>query len=158
MNAFLRKPFSEEMLLTTILAVRQNNTSVIYNNSAEEMNNRQTGNQKINLDNLTHISGGDNHFIKQMLTSFNYTTNRGLKEMQEAAQAEQWDTVANLAHKMLPPCRHIGAMELYSLLGRIENSVLKKSQTQTIVKLTTKSLKEFEAVSELLNEYIAKLG
>ena len=77
--------------------------------------------------------------------------------MQEAVSSGEWDSVANLAHKMLPPCRHIGAMELYDLLGKIEKSVSKKTDKKKIESLTKKSLREFDAVNELLKEHIAKM-
>jgi signal transduction histidine kinase/CheY-like chemotaxis protein/HPt (histidine-containing phosphotransfer) domain-containing protein len=157
MNAFLRKPFTEEMLLTTILEVRKHDQAIFPAISGEDRNNSESGIHRINLDNLNHISGGDDQFVKQMLTSFNNTTSKGLKEMQEAARAGTWEAVADLAHKMLPPCRHIGAMELHSVLSKIEDGVSKKSPAQSIVTLIVKSLGEFEAVSELVNEYIAKL-
>jgi signal transduction histidine kinase/DNA-binding response OmpR family regulator len=157
MNAFLRKPFTEEMLLTTILEVRQNNQQLLIDNSAEDEELNLSENQKINLDNLYHIAGDDSQFVKQMLVSFDCTTNKGLKEMQEAAQAEQWETVANLAHKMLPPCRHIGAMELHKLLRRIEESISGETDANKIKDLTRKSLDEFETVSKLLNGYIVKM-
>jgi hypothetical protein len=48
-------------------------------------------------------------------------------------------------------------MELHSVLSKIEDGVSKKSPAQSIVTLIVKSLGEFEAVSELVNEYIAKL-
>ncbi len=48
-----------------------------------------------------------------MLVSFNNTTEKGLEEMHEAVISGQWESVADLAHKMMSPCRHIGAMDLY---------------------------------------------
>jgi len=157
MNAFLQKPFTEEMLLTTILSLRENSTKLLFENLKDEEKEIASENQKINLKNLFHISGGDEQFVKQMLVSFNNTTSRGLKEMQEAVSSGEWDSVANLAHKMLPPCRHIGAMELYDLLGKIEKSVSKKTDKKKIESLTKKSLREFDAVNELLKEHIAKM-
>jgi hypothetical protein len=77
--------------------------------------------------------------------------------MQEAVSSGEWYSVANLAHKMLPPCRHVGAMELYDLLGKIEKSASNKTDIKTVELLTDKSLREFETVSELLNEHIAKM-
>ncbi len=157
MNAFLQKPFTEEMLLKTILSLEGNNTNALIKNSVVEEKENRSGKQKINLKNLYHISGGDDQFVKQMLVSFILTTGKGMKEMQEAVSSGEWDSVANLAHKMLPPCRHVGAMELYDLLSKIDKSASDKTDIKTIELLTGKSLREFETVSELLNEHIAKM-
>ena len=120
MNAFLPKPFTEEMLLTTILSVIKDYAPTAPADTVNEEKIRSTGSDKINLHNLYHLSAGDEQFVKQMLVSFIDTTRRGLKDMQEAVTSGQWESVANLAHKMLPPCRHIGASDLYNLLRQIE--------------------------------------
>jgi signal transduction histidine kinase/DNA-binding NarL/FixJ family response regulator len=157
MNAFLQKPFTEEMLLKTMLSLIEKNTNALINNSFGEEKENSSGGQKIDLKNLYHISSGDEQFVKQMLVSFISTTSKGMNEMHKAVWSGEWNAVENLAHKMLPPCRHIGAMELYNLLGKIEKSASNESDKKTIEFLLEKSLREFEAVNELLNEHIAKM-
>lgn len=157
MNAFLQKPFTEEMLLTTILSLSGNKLNEQIDKSVEKEKENSYDNTKILLKNLYHISGGDEHFVKQMLISFNSSTRQGIKELQEAALLGNWDSVANLAHKMLPPCRHLGAIELCDLLGKIEKGVSMKTDKKIMESLAEKSLGEFATISELLNEHIAKL-
>jgi CheY-like chemotaxis protein len=158
MNAFIQKPFTEEMLLTTIMAVTENYTQMEFAYNTDNDINKPLRADKINLNNLYHISGGDEQFVKQMLVSFNNTTKKGLEEMQEAVLSGQWESVANLAHKMLSPCRHIGAMDLYNLLVKIENSIRNNIKTESVETLTLISLSEFEIISGLLNEHIAKMN
>ena len=157
MNAFLQKPFTEEMLLTTILSVIKDITPVKFSVNSSEGKSKPDGIGKINLHNLYHIAGGDDQFTKQMLVTFLDTTRKGLKEMHEAVISGQWEPVSDLAHKMLPPCRHIGASVLYNFLRRIEESIQNRVDTQVIETLTKESLKEFEIISELLEEQIAKI-
>ena len=79
MNAFLEKPFTEEMLLTTILSVIRDVTAPckLQCRSSEMKNNQTIMNGRINLQNLFHISGGDEQFAKQMLVTFLETTTKG---------------------------------------------------------------------------------
>ncbi len=158
MNAFLQKPFTEEMLLTTIVAVIENNTqiTIAYANNYEK--NKSVYPDKINLHNLYHISGGDDQFVKLMLVSFINITRKGLKDMEEAVISGQWESVANLAHKMLPPCRHIGAIDLYDLLSKIEKGIRNNLNTGSVKTLTVKTLREFKTINGLLNEHIAKMN
>ena len=158
MNAFLPKPFTEEMLLTTVLSViKDYATDTITANDNEEKI-EPAASEKINLHNLYHISGGDEQFVKQMLVSFIDSTQKGLKEMKEAAFSGRLDSVADLAHKMLPPSRHIGAADLCNLLRNIEESIQKKAEPGSIVTLTNESILEFESITELLKEHITKIG
>ena len=90
MNAFLPKPFSEEILLTTLISVVKDYGPV---NKIEQTVGEKADSSvkdKINLDNLYHISGGDEQFVKQMLVSFIDSTKRGLEEMREAVKSGQF--------------------------------------------------------------------
>lgn len=158
MNAFLPKPFSEEMLLTTILSVIKNYTPAPESEPIREDKTSSAGQEKINLQNLYHISGGDKQFVKQMLLSFIDSTEKGINEMQMAAKSGRLDSVGELAHKMLPPCRHIGALDLYNLLRRIEEHLQKKFEPKVLEQLTGESLMEFESISGLIKEHIVKIN
>ena len=78
--------------------------------------------------------------------------------MQENVNLGRVDHIAELAHKMLSPCRHIGATELCNLLKKIEENVHKKVEPNNLEMLTRESLLEFEVVSSLIKEHIAKIS
>jgi CheY-like chemotaxis protein/HPt (histidine-containing phosphotransfer) domain-containing protein len=158
MNAFLPKPFTEEMLLTTILSVIKDSTTVLKVNPLLEEKIKPAVQDKINLQNLYHISGGDEKFVKQMLLSFIDSTIQGLNDMREAVNLGQVDHVADLAHKMLSPSRHIGANGLFNLLKKIEENVHKKVEPNNLEMLTRESLLEFEVVSGLIKEHVANIS
>ena len=135
MNAFLQKPFTGEMLLSAINEVRgkspQINTFTRGHTGKEEP--RITAG--INLNNLYHISDGNQDFVKQMLVTFIASTGAGLKEMREAVSVEDFNSAADLAHKMLSPCRHLGALELFNLLNQIEKSARNNAFTGSVESL-----------------------
>jgi CheY-like chemotaxis protein len=158
MNAVLPKPFTEETLLTTILSVIKDYEPVTNVEPISEEKIKSTSPDKINLDNLYHISGGDEKFVKQMLVSFIDSTKKGLDEMQEAVKSGRVDSVADLAHKMLPPCKHIGASDLYNLLRKIEENIKKKVEPQALEKLLEETIPEFEVVSGLIKDQITKIS
>ncbi|MEI6048342.1 MAG: ATP-binding protein [Bacteroidota bacterium] len=158
MNAFLPKPFTEEMLLNTILSVmKEHATAPITDRSGEEKT-EPPGSGKINLQNLYHISGGDEKFVKQMLVSFIDTTKKGLNDIQEAVLSGHLEPVSDLAHKMLPPCKHIGAVDLCNYLRKIEESIQKKTDIETVKLLTIESSREFEVVNQLIQVQISKMN
>jgi signal transduction histidine kinase/CheY-like chemotaxis protein/CHASE3 domain sensor protein/HPt (histidine-containing phosphotransfer) domain-containing protein len=159
MNAFLPKPFTEEMLLTTILSVIREYVPGINSYITSEKSRVSYSSGKINLQNLYHISGGDEQFVKQMLVSFIDSTKNGLEEMQEQIKSHQWKSVAELAHKMLPPCRHLGDSDLCNFLKKIEESLQQTNvDIESVETLNRKSRDEFETVSELLKEHITKIN
>ncbi len=93
-----------------------------------------------------------------MLVSFIDTTKNGLDEMKEAVQSGHLESVGNLAHKLLPPCRHIGASELTDLLRKIEESIQNNSGISHVEELTEEIFRKFESVSQLINEHITKIN
>jgi signal transduction histidine kinase/CheY-like chemotaxis protein/HPt (histidine-containing phosphotransfer) domain-containing protein len=159
MNAFLPKPFTEEMLMTTILSVIKNylpDTKPIPHGA--ENSGATVSSDKINLDNLYHISGGDNEFVKQMLISFIESTNKGLNEMKAVLPSGESKQISELAHKMLPPCKHIGASDLYNYLKQIEENIRNNEKTEVLETLLDESLLEFNGIRGLIETHIAKIG
>jgi signal transduction histidine kinase/CheY-like chemotaxis protein/HPt (histidine-containing phosphotransfer) domain-containing protein len=158
MNAFLPKPFTEEMLLTTILAVIKDLSSGYTTDQVKEEEVSGPTRDKINLQNLYHISGGDEKFVKQMLLAFIDSTKKGFDEIKANIRSGRSDTITDLAHKMLPPCRHIGALELSSLLKKIEEVTRNKTELESLEKLTEESILEFDQITRLIEKHIAKIG
>jgi CheY-like chemotaxis protein/HPt (histidine-containing phosphotransfer) domain-containing protein len=156
MNAFLSKPFTEEMLLTIILSVIKDYAPLSKPVPVEEKTAPPV-HGKINLSNLYHISGGDKQFVKQMLISFIESTQKGLTEISEAAKTGNMEPISDLAHKMLPPCRHVGALDLCSILREIEDNSKKDTQPESFDRLVEESLLEFSAISDLIRQDIAKI-
>jgi HPt (histidine-containing phosphotransfer) domain-containing protein len=93
-----------------------------------------------------------------MLVSFIDSTNKGLNEMQESVKNRNLKQVSELAHKMLPPCRHIGAMELYTMLKKLEENIQVKMDQESMEKLMAESLKEFAAINTLITGHITKIS
>lgn len=156
MNAFLPKPFTEEILLNLILSVIPDSP---HESPGESDRGDKTGSgDKISLDNLYHIAGGDRQFVRQMLVTFIDTTETGLKEIQNAFVSGQWEKVSELSHKLLPPCRHIRATELSTLLSRIEKSVPDKNEAEKVEDLIKEALRVFKKVSEQLDGHIAEIS
>jgi len=75
---------------------------------------------QVNLGNLYRLSGGDEQFVKEMLVTFIKSNENGLEEMVENFKTGDKERIADLAHKLLPPCRHLGATDLTAILTEIE--------------------------------------
>ena len=157
MNAFLQKPFTEEMLLSAILAVTGNKIQPDLI-EAGIAGGKPQSEGKLDLHNLHHISGGDEQFVKQMLISFITTTEKGLNDLEEAVTQKQLESAADISHKLQPPCRHIGAIDLYNLLNKIEKAIRNNDNNGSVETLAENALVEFGIVSRLINDHIAKMS
>ena len=156
-DGILLKPFTEELLLSAILEVKGYKIRTEYIDSGNP--DTKPGNDgKLDLHNLYHLSGGDEKFVKQMLISFIETTEKGLNDLKEAVIKQQWGSAADISHKIEPPCRHTGAMELYKLLNKIERTIRNNENTDSVESLADNAIAEFGIVRRLINDHMAKMS
>ncbi|MGZ5274027.1 MAG: hypothetical protein ACXWCA_06920, partial [Kaistella sp.] len=64
---------------------------------------------------------GDENFKKEMIKIFHTSINTGLKNITELSKEEKWRQIAEIAHKILPSCKHFEATDLYNCLKYFED-------------------------------------
>ncbi len=154
MDQFLSKPFTEAKLSEVIISALGNKKTTGKVTDVKPEAQVLAINEKIDLTNLYHIAGGDRQFVKQMLVSFIETTEKGLNEIRESYFSGHWQTLADLSHKLLPPCRHLGVTVLCTLLGEIEH---KAGNNADIEELIEKAETEFYSISTIIRDHIKKI-
>jgi len=100
----------------------------------------------LDLSDLVAISNGDNRFVQDMLRLFISSTDAGILSIKQASEARNWDQVAEQAHKISSPCRHVGALRLYELLKSIEKRVRAGEQDEPVHSLILQAAQEAEHV------------
>lgn len=155
-NSFVMKPFTEEILLSSVLASVSLDAVSSYAGAYIETPVRQVKMEKINTGNLFHIAAGDDNFVMQMLESFLHSTEKGLGEMQEAVKKGDYESVAGFSHKLQPPCRHLGANDLFNLLNRVEKAV-KSNETASVESEIKEIIDEFSTVRQAVADQISKI-
>ena len=154
MDYFLSKPFTEAKLSEVIISALGDKKITGKVTAVKPETQVLAINEKIDLTNLYHIAGGDRQFVKQMLVSFIETTEKGLNEIRESYFSGHWQALADLSHKLLPPCRHLGATVLCTLLGEIEH---KAGNNTDIEELIEKAETEFSSISTIIRDHIKKI-
>jgi CheY-like chemotaxis protein/HPt (histidine-containing phosphotransfer) domain-containing protein len=157
-DAFILKPFTEEILLSSVLSFTGERGSLtsISDDHGSDINRGPA--EKVDLKNLYHIAAGDSEFVRQMLESFIGTTVRGLNEMKEAALKGESGIVSDLSHKLQPPCRHLGAMELSNKLAEIEKSTRDNGSTADLQNDLDDILSEFAIVKKAIEDHLLKIS
>jgi|WetSurSiteA1Bulk_404760.scaffolds.fasta_scaffold00601_4 signal transduction histidine kinase/DNA-binding NarL/FixJ family response regulator len=140
MNAFLRKPFSEEMLVQVIHSVLESGTK-----------------KSVDLSSLYHLANHDVPFIKQMLTGFIESTEQGLQEIRSAIDGGDAVKAMEAAHRLTAPCRHIGADELYTCLKMIEEEAGNHKNMAKLAELSEALHRVFPEIKLFLQDHILKM-
>ena len=115
MNAYLQKPFTESDLLGNIL-------KILPEQSEDSVPEVISENALIDLDEMERISGGDNAFLSEMLKIFIRSSEETLTKFQQNFQSSDWSAVADTAHKLAAPAKHLQATLLYNHLKQLENT------------------------------------
>jgi signal transduction histidine kinase/CheY-like chemotaxis protein len=108
MNAFLSKPFTENKLFEVI-------SNTIKSTSMQQNKIEQ------NIRELNKLGNNDPTFTNEMLNLFLKGTEQGLKTIQDAYETDNWKAIQDMAHKIAPSCRHLGAFRMLEILKTLES-------------------------------------
>jgi signal transduction histidine kinase/DNA-binding response OmpR family regulator len=115
MHAFLQKPFVEVDLFKAILN--------LITEPNEEIQMKPNDEEIFVLDELERISGGDTAFFNEMLRIFIRSSEEALHKFQKNYQNKDWSAMAETAHKLAAPAKHLNATSLYNHLKKLETTV-----------------------------------
>ena len=151
MNGCLAKPFKEKELLQEI-----NNLIELNNNTTETPANPEKEANSLDLSALKELSNGDKVFYTDMLQTFLQTTTSGISEMEKLLKEKNYAMVAEHAHKISSPCKHLGASLLYNLLKEIEENCRNNTNLDDVSDLVEKVSTEYKTIKELINKELSK--
>ncbi len=138
MNKFVSKPFKEEDLFKKINKVTRK-SSLKSNSQSQQKDNIKdvVGQNEIDysLEPLIAISNEDDNFVAEMIDVFIQSTQEGVQKIKIALGSGNMTEIANQAHKMASPCRHMEALTTVATLKRIEESSRNGSNKEELTKL-----------------------
>ena len=113
MNDYVSKPIKETVLYNMIARHAQRN------GQADSPVNHHV----INLNYLHQLSGNDSEFENQILTQFLVQLPEELSKLEDAIQANDFETTRRVAHSMKSTVGYVGlSEELHPVLNRIERN------------------------------------
>ncbi|MES2779457.1 MAG: Hpt domain-containing protein, partial [Bacteroidota bacterium] len=97
------------------------------------MSTKSTNMIQLDLTYLETISGGDQAFIKEMLSMFLTNTFPEIVELRTLAANGDWDKMATTAHKMKAPLQMLGVPAVSDLVLELEIMGKTKQRTEQAV-------------------------
>jgi CheY-like chemotaxis protein/HPt (histidine-containing phosphotransfer) domain-containing protein len=156
MEAFLPKPFKEYELIEAITGVLTKDSYVSSKQTTNSITTEKTEVEHFDLTELRNLSRENDEFYKEMLGMFIESTSTGLKNIQNNLVDHNWQKVADHAHKISAPCRHVGANILYKQIKDIENFSRNEKETDSIMELYRNACKEFELIETEFKKELLK--
>jgi len=112
-------------------------------------------NESFNLDELKGMSNGDEKFISEMITVFIKTTAEVMKRIEVAMKEKNFIALASEIHKIAPPCRHMGAMELLDILKKMQSNIHASGPVTDLENLALQARQKMDIV---INDLKAELN
>lgn len=161
-NEILPKPFKEQELLDTIISILLNkvetNATSEEEGEDEQVKVSKTVVKDIDFSDLKSISDTDMDFYLDMLLTLQSGLITGMENLTKANSEEDWKNMAEYAHKMSSPSKHIHANKLYQALKDIENRCRKSENLDSIHEIVEEALNESIVVIEIIQKEIAAAG
>ncbi|MBN1118751.1 MAG: response regulator [Bacteroidales bacterium] len=146
----IQKPFTEKELFIQLCNVLNINPELPLEHEKDEV--VVVDNAYANLfKNLYHIANNDESFVLEMLNMFIETSTKGLKEIEKAFNEGNTHQIAELAHKIKSPCKHLGALEISDMLKEIEE-MGRSGATLTQLKL------KMDKAAPYINDLMSKVN
>ncbi len=109
--------------------------------------------RSFNLDELKGMSNGDENFISEMIKVFIKTSGESMKRIESAFKEKNFQIIGSEVHKMAPPCRHMGAMELLDVLKKIQSNLHSSGPVSDLENLVAQArLKADIVINDLTTE------
>ena len=147
MKGFLLKPFSEKDLFDTLITVLPAEKDKIHSNLS----------QQINLDELSRLANGDKKFLREMILLFIKSSETGIINMEQAIKSKNLESVFENAHKMAAPTKHIGVMQLYNNIKKLEKLAQQNSPIETISPVFQQIKNEVTELNVILKSYLIEI-
>ncbi len=132
-SGFLEKPFSLDKVLNIIEQ---------YIGKSVLMSEEQ-GDEEIGFNALIHFATDDVEAAQNIIRSFIEENEKNTNQLRQAVKEDNWNTVKNVAHKMLPLVRMVTSGEIIALLVAFDRENLQdKDKVKELISLVNQLLED----------------
>lgn len=158
-NEILPKPFKEQELLDAIISILHKKVEPnVQTEKKIQVNETETNVKDVDFSDLKKLSDTDMDFYLDMLLTLQSGLITGMENLKNSNAEKDWKNMAEFAHKMSSPSKHIHANRLFKALKDIENRCRKTQNLETIQVVVEESQNESKIVIEKIQKEIASAG
>jgi HPt (histidine-containing phosphotransfer) domain-containing protein len=113
-------------------------TAASAENSLKNTSNMTVENSRLyDLTMVQSVSGGDEGFIRKMVSLFIETVPQNVQDLKNAMQAENWEQVGKTAHKLKSTIDSMGIKSIRQEIRTVEANARQKESLEDIPGLVT---------------------
>jgi HPt (histidine-containing phosphotransfer) domain-containing protein len=111
-----------------------------------------------NLYDLKKMSNNDETFIKQTLGIFIENSEDAVKEFRKSLREQNWKKIGEVAHKILPSCRHLEADSVVPKLMEIKSKTLIEMDNEGVTQQVNETITQLNHIISAMKEEIGDSG
>lgn len=115
-----------------------------------EAKTERSENTEVEISALKSLANGDDAFVQRMLKLFRENIATDQEKLDSAIKVKDLKSIKSLAHKMIPPCRHLGFDGLVNTLREIESAQSLETVEKNSISLNTQITHALDAVEKEL--------
>lgn len=123
-NGIIIKPFKEKELLRKMNDLGLDSQEYTSKRTAKE----EAQDEPINFSNLQELSGGNSAFYIDMIETFKNNMSEGLTTLKTLEKEKNYGMIAEHAHRLCSPCRHLKCYDLLDHLKELEAKARSENQ------------------------------
>jgi HPt (histidine-containing phosphotransfer) domain-containing protein len=120
-----------------------------------ELVNSTTNRKLYNLGELKKMSNNDDTFIRQTLIIFLENSEEAIAGFRKSLHERNWKTAGELAHKILPSCRHLEIDSIVSSLIEIKSKTIIESRNDCMAQKIQETISILNDVITSMREEMA---
>ena len=154
MNVAISKPFTEKSFFATLVNMLKTESQVKPQPETIELEEPIENIEPVNIEKLNKLANNDENFVKEMITMFLKTTQQGMLEIHQNLNENNWEEVANQSHKIISPCKHIGADKLSAYLKTIEDIARNGNNKDILTDIFADALEESDKIFQYIKKHM----
>jgi hypothetical protein len=107
-----------------------------------------------NLGGLKKMADNDDEFLRQTIGIFIQNSEKASEDLSGSLRENDWKTMGEIAHKILPSCRHLEINSVVPLLIELKSKTLYSTDPGAPSSLVVEIIAELGKVSEGLKQEI----
>lgn len=111
-----------------------------------------------NLYDLKKMSNNDETFIKQTLAIFIENSEDAVEEFRKCLHEQNWKKIGEVAHKILPSCRHLEADSVVPKLMEIKSKTLIDMDNEGMTQQVNETITQLNHIISAMKEEIGDSG
>jgi signal transduction histidine kinase/CheY-like chemotaxis protein/CHASE3 domain sensor protein len=159
-NDYIVKPVSEATVMQVLSKLNfasTSNETVPQKATPSHNPNHEAKTDLLNLDELNRLAGNDSAFVNTLLQKLIELSDVEFENLQQAIEGKQWKRIADTAHKMAPPYRHVGNGQLLILLKDIEKMARNNEGMDQIVLKTDEAVRQYKLMKQEIDVFLASV-